>query len=256
MGGQDRSQLYDRDDHPTNPLPDRPLRDDEVQPYNGHEPVLFGHYRCRKESAEPINPLATYLDYSVAHDGVAPLAAHHLYLEHLGGDMASPDEFPRGAATAGGELREGVVIERPHAFAELALVDGGDLRELTTESFGSPERLAGTARFPGAAARSTLLLIATATMVPIRLRLNESADTTSTGRRLPGPTRWASTGRPTRSRRARSPVLVDRERLECGQTGVELGRSLSVHVVEACGDLSGLVGIEQLRQRLGVQLGP
>ena len=35
--------------------------------------------------------------------GVASLAAHHVYLEHLGGDMASPDEFLRGAATAGGE---------------------------------------------------------------------------------------------------------------------------------------------------------
>jgi LmbE family N-acetylglucosaminyl deacetylase len=35
--------------------------------------------------------------------GVASLAAHRLYLEHLGGDMASPDEFLRGAATAIGE---------------------------------------------------------------------------------------------------------------------------------------------------------
>ena len=51
-------------------LPDRPLRDDEVQPYTGPEPVLFGHYWWRKETAEPINPLATCLDYSVAKDGV------------------------------------------------------------------------------------------------------------------------------------------------------------------------------------------
>ncbi len=35
--------------------------------------------------------------------GVASLAAHHLYLDNLGGDMASPDEFLRGAATAAGE---------------------------------------------------------------------------------------------------------------------------------------------------------
>ena len=35
--------------------------------------------------------------------GVASLAAHRLYLEHLGGDMASPEEFLRGGATAGGE---------------------------------------------------------------------------------------------------------------------------------------------------------
>jgi hypothetical protein len=35
--------------------------------------------------------------------GVASLAAHRLYLDHLGGDMASPDEFLRGAATAAGE---------------------------------------------------------------------------------------------------------------------------------------------------------
>ncbi len=36
--------------------------------------------------------------------GVASLAAHRLYLDHLGGDMASPEEFLRGAAIAGGEL--------------------------------------------------------------------------------------------------------------------------------------------------------
>jgi hypothetical protein len=58
---------------------------------------------------------------------------------------------------------------------------------LTTESFAMPDRSAGTATLPGAASRSTLLLIATATTVPIRLRLNESADTISTGRRFPGP---------------------------------------------------------------------
>jgi hypothetical protein len=32
--------------------------------------VLFGHYWWRKESAEPINTLATCLDYSVAKNGV------------------------------------------------------------------------------------------------------------------------------------------------------------------------------------------
>lgn len=35
--------------------------------------------------------------------GVASLAAHRLYLEHLDGDMVSPDGFLRGAATANGE---------------------------------------------------------------------------------------------------------------------------------------------------------
>jgi LmbE family N-acetylglucosaminyl deacetylase len=35
--------------------------------------------------------------------GVESLAAHAVYLEHLGGDMASPDAFLRGAASAAGE---------------------------------------------------------------------------------------------------------------------------------------------------------
>ena len=64
------TQLYDAGDRPIDELPDRPLRDDEVQPYTGPEPVLFGHYWWRKESAEAINPLATCVDYSVAKDGV------------------------------------------------------------------------------------------------------------------------------------------------------------------------------------------
>jgi LmbE family N-acetylglucosaminyl deacetylase len=34
--------------------------------------------------------------------GVRSLAAHRTYLEHLGGDMASPDEFLRDAAVATG----------------------------------------------------------------------------------------------------------------------------------------------------------
>ena len=41
-----------------------------MQLYTGPEPVLFGHYWWRKESAEAINPLATCLDYSVAKGGV------------------------------------------------------------------------------------------------------------------------------------------------------------------------------------------
>ena len=41
-----------------------------MQPYTDPVPVLFGHYWWRKESAEPINPLATCLDYSVAKNGV------------------------------------------------------------------------------------------------------------------------------------------------------------------------------------------
>jgi len=64
------TKLFDADDREIETFPDRQLRDDEVQPYNGPEPVLFGHYWWRKESAEPINPLATCLDYSVAKNGV------------------------------------------------------------------------------------------------------------------------------------------------------------------------------------------
>jgi hypothetical protein len=64
------TQLYDPDDQPIDQLPDRELHDAEMQAYTGPEPVLFGHYWWRKESAEPINPLATCLDYSVAKGGV------------------------------------------------------------------------------------------------------------------------------------------------------------------------------------------
>jgi hypothetical protein len=64
------TQLYDPDDQPIDELPDRELHDDEMQTYTGPEPVLFGHYWWRKETAESINPLATCLDYSVAKGGV------------------------------------------------------------------------------------------------------------------------------------------------------------------------------------------
>jgi hypothetical protein len=64
------TQLYDPDDQPIDELPDRELLDEEMQTYTGPEPVLFGHYWWRKETAESINPLATCLDYSVAKGGV------------------------------------------------------------------------------------------------------------------------------------------------------------------------------------------
>ena len=66
------TQLYDAHDQKIDELPDRDLRDDEVQPYAGPEPVLFGHYWWRKESAETITPdtVATCIDFSVAKGGV------------------------------------------------------------------------------------------------------------------------------------------------------------------------------------------
>lgn len=64
------TQLYGPDDQLIDELPDRLLSDDEAHPYTGPEPVLFGHYWWRQETAEPINPLATCLDYSVARGGV------------------------------------------------------------------------------------------------------------------------------------------------------------------------------------------
>ena len=64
------TKLFDADDREIETLPDRKLRDDEVQRYTDPVPVLFGHYWWRKESAEKINPLATCLDYSVAKNGI------------------------------------------------------------------------------------------------------------------------------------------------------------------------------------------
>ena len=63
------TQLFASDGTEVDELPDEPL-DSVVPPYTGPEPVLFGHYWWRKESAEEINPLATCLDYSVAKNGV------------------------------------------------------------------------------------------------------------------------------------------------------------------------------------------
>jgi LmbE family N-acetylglucosaminyl deacetylase len=51
-------------------------------------------------SPEPTHAVDTTATFDL---GVASLAAHALYLRHLGGDMASPDEFLRDAARAAGE---------------------------------------------------------------------------------------------------------------------------------------------------------
>ena len=64
------TQLFDGDGSPIEELHDRPLRDDELAPYMGSVPVLFGHYWWRKEDGEAINKLATCVDYSVAKQGV------------------------------------------------------------------------------------------------------------------------------------------------------------------------------------------
>jgi len=51
------------------------------------------------------SPQATHaVDTTATFDiGVRSLAAHRVYLEHLGGDMADPDAFLRQGATAAGE---------------------------------------------------------------------------------------------------------------------------------------------------------
>jgi hypothetical protein len=67
---EDDTELHDADGRPIDELPDRPLTDDELRPYTEPDPVLFGHYWWRKETAEPVNPRATCLDFSVAMGGV------------------------------------------------------------------------------------------------------------------------------------------------------------------------------------------
>ena len=71
----------------------------------------------------------------------------------------------------------------------------------TTEAFGRDPVPFGRRTFPGAAASARFDVITTAITVEIALRLNESADTTRTGRRQPGSDRAALPGRPTRSTR-------------------------------------------------------
>ena len=51
-------------------------------------------------SPNPTHAVDTTATFDV---GVRSLEAHRVYLEHLGGDMASPDTFLRAAATATGE---------------------------------------------------------------------------------------------------------------------------------------------------------
>ena len=54
---------------------------------------------------------------------------------------------------------------------------------LATESRSRPDASAGSSTLPGASARRTLEVTVTASTVSIRLRLNRSLDTTTTGRR-------------------------------------------------------------------------
>ncbi len=65
----DGTEVFDAGDSAIE-LPDRPLRDDEVTPYTGEVPVLFGHYWWRTDSGETFDPMATCLDHSVAEGGV------------------------------------------------------------------------------------------------------------------------------------------------------------------------------------------
>ena len=65
---------------------------------------------------------------------------------------------------------------------------------LATESFGRRVARAGRRTLPGASAQPRLLVSGTQTTVAIRLRLNESPCTTTTGRRNPGPDPAAAPG--------------------------------------------------------------
>ena len=67
---------------------------DRGDPWDGVRFVAFSG------SPQPTHGVDTTATFEL---GVRSLAAHRVYLEHLGGDMASPDEFLRGAATAAGE---------------------------------------------------------------------------------------------------------------------------------------------------------
>src|SRR5439155_27023824 len=57
---------------------------------------------------------------------------------------------------------------------------------LATESLGSPVAFEARSTLPGASAQRRLLVRGAQTTVAIRLRLNESPYTTTTGRRNPG----------------------------------------------------------------------
>jgi len=67
---------------------------DRGEPWDGVRFVAFSG------SPQPTHAVDTTATFDL---GVRSLAAHHVYLEHLGGEMASPDDFLRSAATATGE---------------------------------------------------------------------------------------------------------------------------------------------------------
>ena len=57
----------------------------------------------RRRSSAIIGGCVAIVDTTETFDaGVRSLEAHRVYLEHLGGDMASPDAFLRGAAESTG----------------------------------------------------------------------------------------------------------------------------------------------------------
>ena len=66
---------------------------DHGPPWEGVRFVAFSG------SPQPTHAVDTTATFDL---GVQSLASHRTYLEHLGGDMASPDEFLRGAAAAAG----------------------------------------------------------------------------------------------------------------------------------------------------------
>jgi len=64
------TELFTAKGTPLAELPDTPLTDNQVEPYDDGSPVLFGHYWWRKGSSETINTKATCVDFSVAKNGV------------------------------------------------------------------------------------------------------------------------------------------------------------------------------------------
>jgi hypothetical protein len=87
---------------------------------------------------------------------------------------------------AGENESEVVVGHAAYAVREKRAIDAHDLGDVGDRVFGSPVRAAASTTFPGAVASRRLLVSGTTTVVAMRLALNLSPWTITTGRRNPG----------------------------------------------------------------------
>lgn len=122
---------------------------------------------------------------------------------------------------------------------------------LTTDGLGSPESLLLNRTFPGASANARLEEMTNTTTVEIRLKLKGFDCTTRTGRRRPGP---EPTGSSSDAHQTSPRFMSQRSHLRTHQRGVNSRIFPAIDLVELCSDSRGTSSLQELRQRLGIEL--